>query len=67
MHPIRELILARLREFWREPAAIFWVYGFPLIMMIALGVAFLLVNLLADLLYRFIDPRLREQTNGGEP
>lgn len=36
------------------------------VLALALGVTFLLVNLLADLLYRFIDPRLREQTNGGE-
>jgi peptide/nickel transport system permease protein len=33
---------------------------------LALGVTFLLVNLLVDLLYRFIDPRLRTQNNGGE-
>lgn len=33
---------------------------------LTLGVTFLLVNLMADLLYRFIDPRLRMQTNGGE-
>ena len=32
--------MARLREFCREPAAIFWVYVFPLIMVVALGVAF---------------------------
>ena len=39
-HPLWELTLARLREFSREPAAIFWVYVFPLIMMISLGLAF---------------------------
>jgi ABC-type multidrug transport system permease subunit len=39
-HPLAQLILARLREFCREPAAIFWVYVFPLIMVVALGVAF---------------------------
>jgi peptide/nickel transport system permease protein len=33
---------------------------------LTLGVTFLLVNLLVDLLYRFIDPRLRTQNNGGE-
>jgi len=38
--PLVQLTLARLREFYREPAAIFWVYGFPLIMTIALGIAF---------------------------
>ncbi len=39
-HPFFSLIAARVREFWREPAAIFWVYVFPLIMVVALGVAF---------------------------
>jgi ABC-type multidrug transport system permease subunit len=39
-HPLWELTKARLREFLREPAAIFWVFGFPLLMAIGLGVAF---------------------------
>jgi ABC-type multidrug transport system permease subunit len=39
-HPLVQLILARLREFCREPSAIFWVYVFPLIMVVTLGVAF---------------------------
>ena len=39
-HPFFSLILARVREFLREPAAIFWVYVFPLIMVLALGIAF---------------------------
>jgi ABC transporter DrrB family efflux protein len=34
------LILARLREFYREPEVIFWVYGFPLLLAIGLGIAF---------------------------
>jgi len=38
--PLWQLTLARLREFYREPAAVFWVYGFPLIMAMALGIAF---------------------------
>lgn len=38
--PLRELVLARLREFYREPEAVFWVYGFPILMVIALGIAF---------------------------
>ena len=38
--PLAQLILARLREFYREPEAIFWSYGFPLLMVIALGIAF---------------------------
>jgi ABC-2 type transport system permease protein len=39
-HPLWQLFLARLREFYREPEAIFWVYGFPLILAIGLGIAF---------------------------
>jgi ABC-type multidrug transport system permease subunit len=35
-----QLIVARLREFYRRPEAIFWVYGFPLLMVVALGTAF---------------------------
>ena len=38
--PFYHLVLARVREFSREPAAIFWVYVFPLILVIALGAAF---------------------------
>jgi ABC-2 type transport system permease protein len=39
-HPFVQLFLSRLREFIREPEAIFWVYGFPLILAIGLGIAF---------------------------
>src|SRR6476620_2414387 len=35
-----QLYRARLREFWRQPARIFWVYGFPTILAIILGLAF---------------------------
>jgi ABC-2 type transport system permease protein len=38
--PLAQLILSRIREFYREPSAIFWVYGFPLIMALVLGFAF---------------------------
>ena len=38
--PLLELTLARLREFYREPAAVFWVYVFPLLLAVALGFAF---------------------------
>src|SRR5262245_5503223 len=38
--PLAQLILARLREFYRKPEAVFWVYGFPIVMTVALGVAF---------------------------
>jgi ABC-type multidrug transport system permease subunit len=40
MSPLWQLTLARLREFYREPAALFWVYGFPLVLALALGLAF---------------------------
>jgi len=38
--PLGQLVLARVREFIREPEAVFWVYGFPILMTIALGIAF---------------------------
>lgn len=37
---LAQLTLARLKEFVREPAAVFWVYGFPLILATVLGIAF---------------------------
>ena len=40
MHPVNQLFLARFREFIREPEAVFWSYVFPLVMMVALGLAF---------------------------
>jgi ABC-type multidrug transport system permease subunit len=39
-HPLRELTLARVREFLREPEAVFWTYGFPLMLAVGLGIAF---------------------------
>ncbi len=39
-HPLLELIKARLREFWREKGLVFWVFGFPLLMAMGLGLAF---------------------------
>src|SRR6267154_1118263 len=39
-HPLVQLTLARMREFVREPEAIFWVFGFPIVMAFALGIAF---------------------------
>src|SRR5437660_654748 len=38
--PIWQITLSRLKEFTRAPGAVFWVYGFPIIMMLALGTAF---------------------------
>ena len=39
-HPILALTRARLLEFIRRPEALFWVYFFPVLMVIVLGVAF---------------------------
>lgn len=39
-HPILQLTKARLREFLREPEAVFWVFCFPILMIVALGLAF---------------------------
>lgn len=38
--PLYQMTIARFREFYREPAAVFWVYIFPLLLAVALGVAF---------------------------
>ena len=35
-----ELTLSRFREFWREPGAVFWAFGFPLLLALGLGLAF---------------------------
>jgi ABC-type polysaccharide/polyol phosphate export permease len=37
---LKQLVLCRLREFYREPEALFWVYIFPLLMATGLGIAF---------------------------
>ncbi len=39
-HPLGELILCRFREFAREPEVVFWVFGFPLLLAMGLGIAF---------------------------
>src|SRR5437016_6916040 len=39
-HALVQLTLARTREFYREPEAIFWVFGFPIVLAFALGIAF---------------------------
>lgn len=38
--PLAQLIIARLREFTRQPEAIFWSYFFPVLLVLALGLAF---------------------------
>src|SRR5258708_11985532 len=39
-HPMYQLALSRMREFYREPEAVFWVFGFPIVLACALGLAF---------------------------
>ena len=38
--PLVELTWARIVEFYRDPGALFWVFGMPLLLAIALGLAF---------------------------
>jgi ABC-type multidrug transport system permease subunit len=39
-NPLVQLTLARIREFIREPEALFWVFVFPVLLAFALGIAF---------------------------
>jgi ABC-type multidrug transport system permease subunit len=39
-HPLWQLSVMRWRIFVREPSALFWTYGFPVVLALALGVAF---------------------------
>src|SRR5262245_19770171 len=39
-HPLGQLTLMRWRMFMREPSAVFWTYGFPLVLALVLGIAF---------------------------
>lgn len=38
--PLVQLTLWRVREFLREPEAVFWVFAFPVLLALALGIAF---------------------------
>jgi ABC-type multidrug transport system permease subunit len=40
LEPLRQLTLWRVREFLREPEAVFWVFAFPILLAFALGIAF---------------------------
>lgn len=39
-HPFFQLTIAQIKEFIREPGALFWSFGFPILMAIGLGLAF---------------------------
>ncbi len=40
LHPVYQLSLTKVREFLREPEAVFWVFVFPVLLTLALGIAF---------------------------
>jgi ABC-2 type transport system permease protein len=39
-HPVIELTLTRVREFIREPEAVFWTFVFPIVMSLVMAMAF---------------------------
>jgi ABC-2 type transport system permease protein len=39
-HPLVQLVLFRVREFTREPEAVFWALFFPMVLSVGLGIAF---------------------------
>src|SRR5689334_2410526 len=39
-HPLVQLTLVRIREFAREPEAVFWAIFFPILLAAGLGIAF---------------------------
>jgi ABC transporter DrrB family efflux protein len=39
-HPLWQMTLNRWRDFYRQPETIFWVFAFPLLLAIVLGIAF---------------------------
>lgn len=39
-HPLYLLTMGRLRQSFREPSTVFWSFGFPILLSIALGIAF---------------------------
>src|SRR5882757_5601149 len=40
VRPLYQLTLMRLRELTREPGVLFWIFGFPLLISVGLGMAF---------------------------
>ncbi len=73
-----ELYLTRLREFYRQPARIFWVYGFPTMLAVVLGLAFgdreagpvavdLLDNEAAGAVVSLIESESEETAQGHKP
>src|SRR6202021_2514600 len=40
LNSLFQLTLVRFRLFWREPEAIFWIFIFPILLAVGLGIAF---------------------------
>lgn len=40
LSPLWEMTVSRMKEFVRDPAALFWTFGFPVVLAVALGLAF---------------------------
>jgi ABC-2 type transport system permease protein len=65
--PLFQLYLVRLRDFYRQPARVFWVYGFPTLLAIALGFAFQNrppAPVLVDLVRGPAESRIKAQLEG---
>lgn len=60
------LSAARLRELAREPAALFWVFAFPVLVLLALGTAFR-DRPLNQIGVAVTSPALAERLNAGQP
>jgi ABC-2 type transport system permease protein len=39
-HPLWQLVTVRFKEYTREPEALFWSFGFPILLALGLGIAF---------------------------
>jgi ABC-type multidrug transport system permease subunit len=64
-HPLVQLTLVRFYEFLREPEALFWVFVFPLLLAVGLGVAFR--NRPADVLkIASVTPAITQSLSGEE-
>ena len=66
-HPVYRLTMARILEFMRQPDAVFWSYFFPVLMVLALGLAFnkkqeppVLVDIVDAQLYATITESLKQ-------
>lgn len=40
LRALRQLTLNRVRVMWREPEVLFWVFGFPILLVVGIGIAF---------------------------